>query len=558
MEKYIKIILFSFLLTSVLSLFPLLFSETTFGGEWISCCESGCDYSNCESIETGETVYYCTYDGSSWGWRTSYPAEVCGDGIDNDCDGKIDCNDNDCSNDPACDTTPPTTTITPDGTTNWVNSDVSFTLSCSDASSGCQETKYSVIDSSSSCPSSYDSLSNTGTSGTVSCLVGSACQNVVCYASIDNVGNKESVKRSNVFYIDKKKPTGSVSHSPTSPTDQDQVTFTATGSDGESGLNKIEIYVDNSLTKTCTYTGETTEQSCSYIGGPYLAGSTHSYYAKFYDVAGNEYVTSSNSFTVSGINCSSDIDCDDNNPCTIDECINPGQSDSYCKYTNKRCGVACSVNSVNGVCDGKGNCYTNVGTSSCVLDCSLPSLPPGFTRNLTGSCGRPNGVHKCGDASVCDVSSCTYSNEGIEITGSYMSINYPSGYFKSGDTLTIKVNGVIASNNWAPLTECKLVKSDGTGIFFDYWGTGDVTFGYTIKDGDPEGDWYIEYCGVFTDFEKNKGWTLKLDNTEHHFTVDKTPPTTTATITDQGNNNYQITLSCSDSGSQSLQRSYYT
>ena len=74
-----------------------------------SGCSSGTSYTcnsnthtNCQAISCGGSTYYCTYDGSSWQWRTSYPSEVCNDGVDNDCDGKTDCSDSDCSSNPSC------------------------------------------------------------------------------------------------------------------------------------------------------------------------------------------------------------------------------------------------------------------------------------------------------------------------------------------------------------------------------------------------------------------------------------------------------------------------
>lgn len=38
----------------------------------------------------------CTYDGSTWAWRGTLPAEHCTDGVDNDCDTLVDGNDPDC------------------------------------------------------------------------------------------------------------------------------------------------------------------------------------------------------------------------------------------------------------------------------------------------------------------------------------------------------------------------------------------------------------------------------------------------------------------------------
>jgi hypothetical protein len=45
-------------------------------------------------------------------------AEICDDGFDNDCDANIDCDDNECSNAPVCDTNPPEVEICDDNLDN--------------------------------------------------------------------------------------------------------------------------------------------------------------------------------------------------------------------------------------------------------------------------------------------------------------------------------------------------------------------------------------------------------------------------------------------------------
>jgi len=75
-----------------------------------SVCNSvTCDSSrNCAQVDDNEATWctgggsvggykYCTYDGSSWAWRSSYPAEVCTDSYDNDCDGINNCADPNCA-----------------------------------------------------------------------------------------------------------------------------------------------------------------------------------------------------------------------------------------------------------------------------------------------------------------------------------------------------------------------------------------------------------------------------------------------------------------------------
>ncbi|MCD6414791.1 MAG: hypothetical protein J7L23_04170 [Candidatus Diapherotrites archaeon] len=77
-----------------------------------TCSASGCSagttytcssssHTNCQSKSCGGKTYYCTYDGSSWAWRTSKPEESiaagnCNDGVDNDCNGKTDPSDPGC------------------------------------------------------------------------------------------------------------------------------------------------------------------------------------------------------------------------------------------------------------------------------------------------------------------------------------------------------------------------------------------------------------------------------------------------------------------------------
>jgi len=64
-------------------------------------CDSG-THTNCQSESCLGTDYNCTFDGSTWEWRTSNPSEVCNDGVDNDCDTFVDGDDLDCN---TCDAT---------------------------------------------------------------------------------------------------------------------------------------------------------------------------------------------------------------------------------------------------------------------------------------------------------------------------------------------------------------------------------------------------------------------------------------------------------------------
>lgn len=88
-----------------------------------------------------------------------------------------------------------------------------------------------------------------------------------------------------------------VSHAPAAPSGTDPVTITANASDALSGIVQITVYLDGTPVKTCPYFG-VASASCLAPTGPFLPGSTHSYYAVATDSAGNEATSPTQSFTV--------------------------------------------------------------------------------------------------------------------------------------------------------------------------------------------------------------------------------------------------------------------
>ena len=88
----------------IIFLFVTLLFLITFSGpndKWITCCESDCDYSPDPSKPVKDN-YYCCPDGWREGGCNIPKKENCTNGIDDDGDSLIDCNDPDCTNDPAC------------------------------------------------------------------------------------------------------------------------------------------------------------------------------------------------------------------------------------------------------------------------------------------------------------------------------------------------------------------------------------------------------------------------------------------------------------------------
>lgn len=88
-----------------------------------------------------------------------------------------------------------------------------------------------------------------------------------------------------------------VSHSPVNPSASDTVTITANATDSLSGITKIEIYLDGTSVKSCSFF-YSSSASCVAPTGPFLSGSTHSYYAVATDGAKNVVTSPTQTFTV--------------------------------------------------------------------------------------------------------------------------------------------------------------------------------------------------------------------------------------------------------------------
>ena len=100
------------------------------------------------------------------------------------------------------------------------------------------------------------------------------------------------------FGLDRAVPVvNSYSVTPAAPYTTDSVTINAAVTDVLSGLSDIKIYLDGNLKTTCTLSGQTTQQACSYAAGMLVAGS-HTYYVTGTDRAGNTVTATAKSFGV--------------------------------------------------------------------------------------------------------------------------------------------------------------------------------------------------------------------------------------------------------------------
>ncbi len=97
------------------------------------------------------------------------------------------------------DTAAPTTTINPNGGDFRGQTDVDFTLTCTDTGgSNCDKNYYQIINDTDSCGTPPTDFTE-GASGTLTCPFGQTCDQRICFYSTDLAGNTESVKQSSVF-----------------------------------------------------------------------------------------------------------------------------------------------------------------------------------------------------------------------------------------------------------------------------------------------------------------------------------------------------------------------
>ena len=113
----------------------------------------------------------------------------------------------------------------------------------------------------------------------------------VCGFARDNAGNQR-VSSPAEFRVDKNITSVTVSHVPQQPTTLQGVTITSAASDAESGMRQIRIFLDGSLTATCS------SSPCTFTEPFGLSSGTHSYFAIATDNAGNQLQSSTQTVSV--------------------------------------------------------------------------------------------------------------------------------------------------------------------------------------------------------------------------------------------------------------------
>ncbi|MBU5537544.1 MAG: DUF2341 domain-containing protein [Candidatus Aenigmarchaeota archaeon] len=155
-----------------------------------------------------------------------------------------------------------------------VSRNVIVSVGCQDTGWGCNRNSFRILKTNSqTCPTDYNQYT---IDGTVPLFISQ--DTYLCAAAKDRAGNIgfSSVR----IDIDVTPPSISATHTLQPEGEQTRLTVTANADDGESRIERIEIYIDNSLVQTCPTT------SCQY--STLLNPGNYNYLVKAYDNAGNE------------------------------------------------------------------------------------------------------------------------------------------------------------------------------------------------------------------------------------------------------------------------------
>ncbi len=463
-----------------------------------------------------------------------------------------------------------TTTISPDGK-DWGNADVGFTLTCTDnpleiPNSGCDITQYKIIDSGLTCDTTG---LTTGTSGTVTCPAGEVCQKKVCFRSIDNAGNSEAIKTSDVFRIDKTKPVSQITAPPVGSTQTTDFNISVSDTDtGGSGIKTDACYyyvydsgvgqTRNSTLRTCNSNQLITVGSgkdCQTDGGICTV------YVYSYDNAGNLSDTNSRGFIIKSA---------DTTPPTVWVTGAP----TNWQNTDAQASVGCDDGGEGSGCDttsyrlktytsNPGTCPTNYA------DYNL--TPPQIISSRQWLCAAAEdwagNVGFCGTEQGCPVQFKVDKNlpqvAAFDIQPRTLNIANPTGTF----TWTVTDSGgstldhvEIWRANYNP-TNCS--DTDKSGCVWDqigpnynapsYASSWTVAPGAKITDSPPDG---IYWYGLHV-FDKADN--MGIEPSPIKVTVDKIAPSTTISPDgkDWGNSDVDFTLSCDDGTGSGCQTTQY-
>ena len=316
---------------------------------------------------------------------------------------------------------------------DWGKDDVDFTLRCIDyAGSGCQKTEYKIINSSLTCDATG---LITGTSGTVTCPTDTVCQQKACFRSTDIAGNVKAIWTSDIFKIDKEKPT-SVYIDPTPPAGSNvtaDFNLYVDDSDGagsgldicrytvyDSGVGATPTKQDN---RTCdgSFTVTVGEgEDCRTVGGT----CTVSVYA--YDVAGNSGTGQSRTYNIA-------LPCIRANPTVTPtnspQTGNPGEAKTFTFNITNNDTAGCDPSSFNlsNTCLTGFNCSLNKSSvtinpgatdSTVTLTLTSPAgaAAGGYTASLTAT--NSSDATKTATGTVTYQIICTRANPGVSLSPS--------------------------------------------------------------------------------------------------------------------------------------------
>ena len=448
---------------------------------WTNNCDAT-THTNCQSQTCAGSTYYCSYDGSSWRWRSPAPSEVCTDHIDNNCDGKCDYDSMYCSHgDSACPVA--VTAIAVSDSSPVENTIIQVTCTVSVAVNSIS----AYIDSNQCSWTSWN-----GNNAIFNCNVGSAgTKTAKC--TVDTTKSYQSGSdKTQTITVRPSACSGYLTSSSCAADSRCEWCNECSGVKYSGGISRC-------INKgSCTYycwkgkcgaSCDNTQGGCS----DYCSGNTRYYSGVCTSNCACSYQTQVCSYQCSNGQC----------VCDLCKCCLGGYADcnAACQAVLGKPGGFCQYPSSTNQAQCCG-CYDCLPGTDIITHSAYPTGDYSSTTSTKWS-------HSvCGSNKLCKDYACKIVDADIT------SYNFPLGKIARSDTLSIPYTlKNVGDTAWTFLVESHTVKSDGNPEWPGRWETLSAgvstsnSLAYNIKCSDPIGTWTGDLYS-YTDLTAYGGWNV--------------------------------------------------